>query len=248
MILFVFEGKRREPYIFKALKRLYWSKEETVVTAYGCNIYALYNEMQSIGDGADIVDILRLKYKGSRDNPFDGIERSDVFSEKYLIFDYDFHDLSQQVEALNVKLGSMLQYFNEETENGKLYINYPMVEAIRYTKLLEDKDYFNYSVTREECRYFKNLVDKFSAYPNADFLIRGDKQTLCRNWDALKHQNVAKANFICNEDKDYPDGHITSISQTDILKAQISKFEIQEGCRVSILSAFPILLYDWEGK
>lgn len=248
MILFVFEGTRREPYIFGALKRLYWSEEETVITAYGCNIYALYNEMQDIGDGADIVDILRLKYKDSKENPFDGIERSDVFSEKYLIFDYDFHDVSQQVESLNAKLEAMLQYFNEETENGKLYINYPMVEAIRYTKLLEDKDYYKYCVTREECRSFKKLVDKFSEYPNADFLIRGDEQTLRRNWAALKHQNVAKANFLCNADNTYPNGHITTISQPDILKAQISKFESQKGCRVSVLSAFPILIYDWEGK
>lgn len=52
MILFVFEGTRREPYIFSALKKLYWSEEETVITAYGCNIYALYGEMQSIGQGA----------------------------------------------------------------------------------------------------------------------------------------------------------------------------------------------------
>lgn len=248
MILFVFEGTRREPYIFSALKKLYWSEEETVITTYGCNIYALYSEMQSMGDGADIVDILRLKYKACKDNPFDEIERSDVFSEKYLIFDYDFQDISQPIESLNSKLETMLQYFDEESENGKLYINYPMVEAIRYTKLLEDQDYYKYCVTREECRSFKNLVDKFSAYPNADFLIRGDEQILRRNWGALKRQNVAKANFICNADNTYPDGHITSISQSDILKAQISKFESQEGCMISVLSAFPILIYDWEGR
>lgn len=212
MILFVFEGTRREPYIFGALKKLYWSEEETVVTAYGCNIYALYNEMQAIGDGADIVDILKVKYKDCKDNPFNGIERSDAFSEKYLIFDYDFQDVSQPVALLNNKLETMLKYFNEETENGKLYINYPMVEAIRYTKFLEDIDYYKYSVTREECRSFKSLVDKFSAYPNADFLIRGDEQVLRQNWTALKHQNVAKANFICNEQNTYPDGHIASIS------------------------------------
>lgn len=70
MILFVFEGDRREPYIFSALKKLYWSEEETVITAYGCNIYALYSEMQRMGEGADIVEVLRSRYKDSRDTPF----------------------------------------------------------------------------------------------------------------------------------------------------------------------------------
>lgn len=248
MILFVFEGDRREPYIFSALKKLYWSEEETVITAYGCNIYALYNEMREFGESADIVDILRSRYKDCKDNPFKNIERSDAFSEKYLIFDYDFQDVKQQLSVLNAKIEEMLRYFNEETENGKLYINYPMVEAIRYTKQLEDKEYYKYCVTRQQCRSFKHLVDEFSAYPNADFLVRGDVETLRRNWTALKRQNVSKANYLCNGSNAYPDGYITSISQPDILRAQIEKYESQDGCRVSVLSAFPILIYDWEGR
>lgn len=45
---------------------------------------------------------------------------------------------------------TMLEMFSNETEYGKLYINYPMVESICYTKELPDKDYANYTVSREE--------------------------------------------------------------------------------------------------
>lgn len=55
----------------------------------------------------------------------------------------------------------MLTLFADETENGKLYINYPMIESIRYTKELPDTDYANYIVSREECKDFKRLARDF---------------------------------------------------------------------------------------
>lgn len=248
MILFVFEGERREPYIFNTLKKMYWSEEEIVVTAYGCNIYALYKEMQSLGDEADIVDILRNKYKDKENDPFKEVHRSDSFSEIYLIFDYDFQDVKKSVSDLNSRLTFMLSYFDEETEHGKLYINYPMVEAIRYTKALPDDNYWKYCVSREECRCFKRKVNEFSDYPNADFLVRGDFAKLMDVWDQLKLQNVSKANFICNGKNEYPSVYSESLSQLNILSSQIGKYESLPDCRVSVLAAFPILLYDWLGK
>lgn len=35
----------------------------------------------------------------------------------------------------------MLDYFSDETENGKLYINYPMIESLKYTKEIPDANY-----------------------------------------------------------------------------------------------------------
>ena len=58
----------------------------------------------------------------------------------------------------------MLEYFDDETGNGKLYINYPMVESVFYTKQLPDKDYLSYDITREKCYNFKALVRDFSFY------------------------------------------------------------------------------------
>ena len=38
MILFVFEGKKREPEIFKTLEYLYFPKGQTIVCSFGNNI------------------------------------------------------------------------------------------------------------------------------------------------------------------------------------------------------------------
>ncbi len=204
--------------------------------------------MIDLGEGADIVDILRDKYSGNPSDPFKIISRSDQFSEIYLIFDYDFHDINRTPKELNEQLEYLLDYFDEETEHGKLYINYPMIEAIKYTKELPDPNYFQYSTSREECRSFKHLSARFSYYPNTDFLIRGDHKIRSKNWELLKIQNVAKANYLCNGDNSFPPAKRDSISQRHILQHQIDDFESLPNCRVSILSSYPLIMYDWLGS
>ena len=67
---------------------------------------------------------------------------SDI-SETYLFFDYDFQNTQLTLEEINLRVQSMLELFTDETDDGKLYINYPMIESIRYTKELPDEDYVN---------------------------------------------------------------------------------------------------------
>ena len=164
-----------------------------------------------------------------------------------MIFDYDFHDVNRSPEVLNEQLSYLLSFFKEETENGKLYINYPMIESIRYTKQLPDRDYNTYTVSREDCRIFKRLSDNFSFYPNMDFVLKGSRISRAKNWELLKRQNVAKANYICNGHFVYPPVDTDSISQIQILHHQITDYESRVGCQVSVLSSFPIFLFDWLG-
>lgn len=236
MILFVFEGRKREVALYNVFGPLFFGRNNTVVAVYECNIDALYHEMVELGDGADIVSILRSRYEGREDNPFEMVSRSDDFSEIYLVFDYDFHDTSRTPDILNEQLQYLLDYFKEETDKGKLYINYPMVEAIAYTKALPDADYNNYVITREQCKDFKRLTHDFSYYPNFDFILRGDSDRLRENWNHLMSQNVNKARYICES---------SDISQENILKCQVDKYERMEGCKIAVLSAFALLLYDW---
>ena len=54
------------------------------------------------------------------------------FSEVYLFFDYDGHhnNIPKKLSGKDA-LEEMLETFNNETELGKLYVSYPMVEAIK---------------------------------------------------------------------------------------------------------------------
>lgn len=223
--------------------------KESVAIVYGCNIDALYHEMNKLGDGADIVGLLQEKLGKDPSSDFNkSFIRSDQISEIYLIFDYDFHDVRRSAQVLNEQLEYLLDYFCEETEHGKLYINYPMIEAIKYTKKIPDPEYYSYCVSRQECRSFKQLASEFSYYPNIDFLTRVGDMELKQNWEQLKIQNVSKANYICNGVNVYAPLDRESISQKQILNNQISKFESLPECRVSVLSSFPLLMYDWLGR
>lgn len=249
MILFILEGNKPDRSLYQAMMKICGVDEETVAVVYGCNIDALYHDMKELGDGADIVGLLKEKSKNVLLSDINKLLlRSDQISEIYLIFDYDFHDVKRSPDVLNKQLENLLEYFSEETEHGKLYINYPMIEAIKYTKKIPDLEYYSYCVSRQECRNFKQLASEFSYYPNIDFLTRVGDLELKQNWEQLKIQNVSKANYICNGSNVYPPLNRESISQKQILINQINKFESQPDCRVSVLSSFPLLMYDWLGR
>lgn len=137
MILFVLEGKKREPYLCNVIQSLFFPEEnESIICSFGNNIYELYKELCEYGGDGDIVSLLMEKFSGKEDNPFKNIDRSSDFSEIYLFFDYDFHNINLPLKELDKQIREMLDMFDDETENGKLYINYPMIESIRYTKEL----------------------------------------------------------------------------------------------------------------
>lgn len=256
MILFIFEGNKREPQLFDSIQRLFFPKSnDVIVCSFGNNIYELYRQLNELGGDGDVISILREKYHGEKNNPFEHIEASSDFSEIYLFFDYDFHNENYSLAELNEQLKDMLLVFDNETENGKLYINYPMVESIRYTKQLPDKDYWMYTVSRDNCRNFKRLSGEFSVYGNLDFITvprhREPTDTEIakakENWSFLKEQNVCKANYICSGNNCMPDG-IDCISQADIFHGQQEKFVNKQIPEVSILNAFPLFLYEYFGN
>ena len=253
MILFVFEGKRREPDIFRTLEYLFFPKGQTIVCSFGNNIYELYRQLKALDGGGDIVSILREKYKDDPESPFKSETKSSDFSEVFLFFDYDFQNRNLTIEQMNRQVSEMLGVFDDETGNGKLYINYPMIEAIRYTKVLPDSQYHEYTVSRTTCHDegFKDLAQRFSAYGSLDFIVldfrKEPKRWKCdnvkQNWTLLEKQNVMKANYICNNTLSMPINK-EAISQKRVFEAQLSKY-INPKDEVSILSAFPLFNYDY---
>lgn len=60
MILFVFEGEKREPDLFHTLERLYFPRDNNrIVCSFGNNLYDLYKELEKYGEDGDIVAIMK---------------------------------------------------------------------------------------------------------------------------------------------------------------------------------------------
>lgn len=251
MILFVFEGEEREPRIFKTIKRLFFGEGEIIICSFGNNIYELYRQLQEFCGDGDIVSVLR-------ENRADGLPvgvKSSDFSEIYLFFDYDFQNENLALEEMNRRLEEMLALFDDETDNGKLYVSYPMVESLCYTKELPDEHFFEYAIKRCDCLKcsFKDLAAAFSHYGSFDFIELPDpghhkagKREIERvrdNWIHLVNQHSAKANFICSGHCCRPEDK-AAVSQQKIFAAQMAKYLAVDDS-VAILNAFPMFLFEY---
>ena len=255
MILFVFEGENREPELFATIQKMFFPRDnERITYSFGNNIYELYNELSKLDDAGDLVSLLQERCSGQADNPFEGLNSSD-FSEIYLFFDYDFQNKNLELAEINRQLKEMLSKFNDETEYGKLYINYPMIESIRYTKELPDANYYEYVISRADCSSFKKLAADFSAYSSLDFILIDSRKdvselsekklkSLRDNWEHLKKQNVNKANYICHGKNEAPNKK-EEVSQEQIFESQLQKHVDKEQSEVAILNAFPLFLYEY---
>ena len=251
MILFIFEGDDREPRLYKTLERLYFPKKnDNIICSFGNNIYDLYNEMAEYDGDGDIVSVMRERLADRGDKILDEIKSSDI-SEIFLFFDYDFQHSQLSLDEINCRVEEMLDLFNDETGNGKLYINYPMIESIRYTKELPDDEYVHYVVSRDESRNFKYLANQFSAYESLDYILFQEDEIPVKekyikikdNWQYLKVMNVCKANFLVTNQYAFP-AEKSLINQHAIFDSQ-KRIYVEPLESVSVLNSFPIFIYEY---
>lgn len=154
-ILLVVEGEKDEPRILGSasygLLSLIGASYEIVTFANP--IYELYDAYKN-NEYDDLVSYLRNE-KGLKID--DNVLSKNAFSAIYLIFDYEVQDHKYSDE----KIKELLHHFNNETENGKLYINYPMVESYYHLEKLPDENYNNKTISLEGLngKTYKKLVN-----------------------------------------------------------------------------------------
>lgn len=244
MILFVFEGGKAEPLVFDSLSKLFLTGEDVRVVTCEHDLPTLFSRLKK--NDYDLFRSLPLKENGI-EIP-EGVRMDTLFSQIFLFFDYDFQN-GIGVEKVNEILEKMLEYFDDETENGKLYVNYPMIESLKYTKEMPDEKYHEYVVSRTVCaeHKFKGLAETF-AYAGAKQyrfidLAKTPADEVRRNWELLKEQNVRKANHICNGENVMPERK-EDIAQDKLFEAQKSKY-VDVNDSVAILNSFPIFLFEY---
>lgn len=222
-ILFVFEGEVTEKCIFDSLKTHYIDNHSNIlISVYKTHIYELFREIYEDND----LDIFSL-IKSRNEEVLKGIKSSQI-SEIYYFFDYDGH----VPIADDTKLQLLLEYFNEETENGKLYISYPMVEAIRH---IGDGINFKDLVAKSSKKYKElvhdSTIEKFKNISTWDKAL----------WDYVCKEHLTKASYLVHD----TNVMLENISQELIFKKQLEKYLINGN--VAVLSAFPIFIIDYYG-
>lgn len=153
------------------------------ILIYGTNVYELYQYIvgeygEDWDDGSYDVDLPRIVSKRLNISPV--LNKRD-FTNIVLIFDYERHDPDFSED----KLTRLQDYFHEASEEGQLYVNYPMIESYQHIESLRDNDYENrkISVTLQPGQKYKNLtkdtlVAKLVRLPQKMFEILNERFNL----------------------------------------------------------------------
>ena len=246
--LFVFEGARAESMYVDKLEQNFLGNRISVKCVYDAEIYQLYKRLKAEEFAFDMVNLLKER---NEDNA--AILRDytrDSFAYIYLFFDYDAHSTM----ADDGKLEEMLKFFNNETENGQLYISYPMLEAIRHYKDMESFKELTVKCKRSNCPYKNDCenVEACMGEPHYKTIsaqecrpqltnINQYTKEICQE---LIRAHVSKMNYLVHDVFDLPD---QIESQSTIFEKQQKKHINHKCPEVAVLSAFPIYVLDYYG-
>lgn len=235
---FIVEGEAREPQIIDNISKVFFSHRnyEIITLPAGENIYMLWKKLKEDDFDTDIIEVLR-ESSGEIRKQLETLSRED-FSEVYLFFDYDTHQTNLGKNDDEDVLAQMLESFDNETENGKLYISYPMVEALRDFEPGVCGSSENCFVPVEVLGEYKNISSARAYNPHF-------KEYKIDLWKEIIDVFAMRVSCLCG---------LSDTLDYEEYSMQINPYEIEnlekrelKNKRVYILSAFPEFLIDYFG-
>ena len=232
-ILFIVEGKNDEPAIIKQMYKTCFANEKYEIFPYETDIHDLIKKIFVNGDIDEAFDIQAYLRANCSDSKKKAILNC-TFSDIFLVFDLDAQD-NRLNESCLVKLQ---RFFSESTENGKLYINYPSIEAYKNVNKMPDLNFRNSMVHKDEFTNYKSIVDsKTPYYTKTDKL---DKRILL----GLALHHLKKLNLILSGkyETNLNDG-ISSAVLNEILNIQLKTLKLES--KVYVLSMMILHLFEY---
>lgn len=230
-VLVLVEGEKTDVKLMRHLFEIYGIDKKHQIVSYNTNIYVLYNKMFRDTD-PETVDLLQLLKEQESDS-----DKKHLFDERYsdilLIFDLD----PQDPQYSSDKIREMAEFFVESSDMGKLYLNYPMVEAFYHMRNIPDEKYNSYIATMPELTQKQYKARVQSENRNHDYSKFAVDKAEC---NIVIKQNIDKAWSITDTD-----GESTLFpNTTDILKAQLDILEAQTAVAVLCTCVFYIPDYN----
>ncbi len=194
--LLIIEGSQGEYELFSLLLDGFpkITIKESDIWVYGTDIYDLHKDLEDYygKDWATNKEIdVDLPFLLSKKMKMKKKVRKSEFANIILVFDYERQDPYFSEEAIL----NMQRVFNDPTDKGKLYINYPMVESYKHFKCLPDPGYYDRTMDIDYTKgnVYKNKVKKESAIQKYfDFPKKMDKALKDRYEveDILERSNI----------------------------------------------------------
>lgn len=131
----------------------------------------------------------------------------------------------------------MFETFNNETEYGKLYVSYPMVESIKDISV-EDRDYNNLYITMEESFEYKMLVGKSHDYADYTKITR-------EMWLAACDASRKRASLIVTYKDTCDYSQFISLLTQDKIYEKQKEFFVKDNRCIAILNSIPLFLLEY---
>lgn len=233
-ILFILEGENDEPKIIKKLMKICYPKTEYEYSVCEKNIHMLISEMKDkYGKIDKDLDIQKVLQEKETDKEKIKILK-DSYTDIILVFDLDPQNNITEYE--NIEL--LLEFFDDSTERGKLFINYPMMQSYKHLKKNETiEEFCNKKVEVLDCSNYKNIVDKESDYKK----ING------YNFDTILHllsYIIRKVNYLTsNNMKIMTSKEYDELKQVDIFNKEL---EFLNNNEVSVLNTLLLFIVDFK--
>lgn len=229
-ILILVEGAKTDVKLMKHILDVYGINKNHEIVSYNTNIYTLYKEM-FVDNEPESIDLLQLLKSRETDE-----SKKSLFNESYsdilLIFDLDPQDGEFSAE----KIIEMQNYFTESSDMGKLYLNYPMVEAFYHMKNIPDEEYNDRTVELQELldKSYKTRVNRENRNHNyAKFAVTREECNI------VIKQNIDKGRMISRVSDS-----IVVLDSNGILKNQLDYMEQNQKLYVLCTCVYYILDYN----
>lgn len=220
-ILVIVEGIKRETELIEALLRKFDLNLHYNITVFNSNLTVLYESIFKNKDPNDL-DFLAVLSSLQTD-----VKEKNKLRKKYTDVILMF-DLDPQHPTFNASQILQLQeYFSESSQQGKLYINYPMVEAFYHLKAENDPEYIHRAISRNEIMHYKQIVG--NEYYIKDY--RRFRRTV--DWVHLIKQNIEKGKMITGKE---------DVDVYAILEEQLK--ELNDHDKLYVLATFVYFIYD----
>lgn len=253
-IAFIVEGAKTEPQIFTNVNQIFFKEYEIVplILPSCTNIYTLWRNLKD-DDDLDIIEVVKemicsqktIKGKKQKFKDIMLYDKRD-FSEIYLFFDYDGQNNNLPKGQDNyLVLKELLDYFDNETENGKLYFSYPMIEAI--------KNYSNFTLCNEDMCFYSINQGKRYKYDVSQIALINDlrKLNIC-HWFHIITNFLVHISCMFGYAKEHTASLSISEIQEEISAEKIFEFQwnnyIKKSKQVMIISALPQFLLEYFKK
>ena len=234
-VLYIVEGETE-----KNLLRRLWERFDPGnnydVYVYNTNIHVLIESLFQDGRMDEDLEIVRELRSKERDEEKRNILRK-KFEYVYMIFDFDPQD-----SRINLKrIGQLLDYFNDPGSNGRLYLNYPMVESFRHFRSLDDAEFKDRRVNLEVLKRgeYKRIVD-FESSNELKQLNNYTKET----FGSIIKMHLQKENYILNGLFEMMDEEIfLNLTGSELLERQIQSMEEDDSVYVINTCIFTVVEY-----